>query len=104
MEAFDNVKHGSILANLSPTDCGVRTYAYVRDRQAHRIEDEKFCRYTMGTRDIALRERLQCASNKSELLHARGNPKDKTAIGAFVSAGLLGEVEELRILGLFLYH
>nr|XP_050046796.1 putative nicotine oxidoreductase [Dermacentor andersoni] len=53
--AFDNVKHGSILANLSSTDCGARAYAYVRDfltnRQAFlRIEGEEHGPYMMGTR------------------------------------------------------
>ncbi|XP_049275453.1 putative nicotine oxidoreductase [Rhipicephalus sanguineus] len=52
--AFDNVKHDSILANLSSTDCGARTFAYIRDflskRQALlRIEDEEYGPYIMGT-------------------------------------------------------
>ncbi|KAM7301961.1 uncharacterized protein ISCGN_017478 [Ixodes scapularis] len=53
--AFDNVRHGSILANLSTTDCGHKAFAYVRDflskRQALlKIEDDEYGPYTMGTR------------------------------------------------------
>ncbi|XP_077512958.1 uncharacterized protein LOC144124180 [Amblyomma americanum] len=52
--AFDNVKHGIILANFNSTDCGARACGYVRDfltnRQPfHRIEDEEYGPYMMGT-------------------------------------------------------
>ncbi|XP_075559658.1 uncharacterized protein LOC142591179 [Dermacentor variabilis] len=170
--AFDNVKHGSILANLSSTDCGARVHAYVRDflsnRQAFlRIEGEEYGPYMMGTRgtpqgavlspllfniammrlpsqlarvegiqhalyadditiwttegsvgDMEARLQqaasivdayamdcgLQCAPAKSELLHVRANPKDRTAIHISLSGGPIREVEELRILGLFIHH
>lgn len=170
--AFDNVKHSSILANLSSTDCGAKAFAYVRDflskRQALlRIEDEEYGPYIMGTRgtpqgavlspllfniammrlpselarvegtqhavyadDITIwttegslgemQERLQqaasiveayandcglqCAPNKSELLHVRAKPRDKSAIHISLSGVPIREVEELRILGLFIHH
>ncbi|XP_049268870.1 uncharacterized protein LOC125757367 [Rhipicephalus sanguineus] len=170
--AFDNVKHDSILANLSSTDCGARTFAYIRDflskRQALlRIEDEEYGPYIMGTRgtpqgavlspllfniammrlpnklaqvegiqhavyadDITIwttegsigemQERLQraasiveayandcglqCAPTKSELLHVRAKPTDKSAIHISLSGVPIREVEELRILGLFIHH
>ncbi|XP_049271319.1 uncharacterized protein LOC125758317 [Rhipicephalus sanguineus] len=170
--AFDNVKHGSILANLSSTDCGARTFAYISDflskRQALlRIEDEEYGPYIMGTRgtpqgavlspllfniammrlpnelarvegiqhavyadDITIwttegsigemQERLQraasiveayandcglqCAPTKSELLHVRAKPRDKSAIHVSLSGVPIREVEELRILGLFIHH
>lgn len=47
---------------------------------------------------------LQCAPAKSELLHVRANPKDRTAIHISLSGGPIREVEELRILGLFIHH
>ncbi|XP_049520904.1 uncharacterized protein LOC125944446 [Dermacentor silvarum] len=47
---------------------------------------------------------LQCAPAKSELLHVRANPKDKSAIHITLSGGPIREVNELRILGLFIHH
>nr|XP_050033693.2 uncharacterized protein LOC126530455 [Dermacentor andersoni] len=170
--AFDNVRHGSILANLSTTDCGHKAFAYVRDflskRQALlKIEDEEYGPYTMGTRgtpqgavlspllfNIAMMQLpqqlarvegiqhalyadditiwttegsvgemedrlqraasivdsyaihcgLQCAPAKSELLHIKTNLKDNTSLRLFLMGGPIREVEEIRILGLFIHH
>nr|XP_054933957.1 uncharacterized protein LOC129380223 [Dermacentor andersoni] len=156
--AFDNVRHGSILANLSTTDCGHKAFAYVRDflskRQALlKIEDEEYGPHTMGTRGtpqgavlspllfniamMQLPQQLarvegiqhalyadditiwttegsvdsyaiycgpQCAPAKSELLHIKTNPKDNTCLRLFLMGGPIREVEEIRILGLFIHH
>ncbi|XP_037505473.1 uncharacterized protein LOC119381785 [Rhipicephalus sanguineus] len=47
---------------------------------------------------------LQCAPTKSELLHVRAKPRDKSAIHVSLSGVPIREVEELRILGLFIHH
>ncbi|KAG0426846.1 hypothetical protein HPB47_026076 [Ixodes persulcatus] len=160
------------VANLSTTDCGHKSFAYVRDflskRQALiRIEDDEYGPFTMGTRgtpqgallspllfniamvqlphllarvegiqhspyadDITIwttegslgeiEERLQraasivdsyaigcglqCAPAKSELLHVRANPKDNTSLHISLTGGPIREVEEIRILGLFIHN
>ncbi|XP_037561044.1 uncharacterized protein LOC119440182 [Dermacentor silvarum] len=53
--AFDNVKHEVILAHLSATNCGDRTFNYIRnfltDRAAYiRIQDQEYGPYPLGTR------------------------------------------------------
>lgn len=169
--AFDNVQHSSILANLSKTDCGQKTFAYIKDilskRQAFiRIEDYEFGAYNTGTRgtpqgavlspllfNIAMMQLphqlarvegiqhalyadditiwttegslgeiedrlqraanivesyancgLQCAPAKSELLHIKANPKDKTKLYVSLSDGPIREVEEVSILGLTIHN
>ncbi|XP_037515522.1 uncharacterized protein LOC119391950 [Rhipicephalus sanguineus] len=53
--AFDNVKHSSILANLSTTDCGQKTFEYIRaflsDRVVFlRIDTAEHGPFPLGTR------------------------------------------------------
>lgn len=53
--AFDNVKHEVILDHLSQTNCGYKTFNYVRqfltDRRAYiRIQDEEHGPYVIGSR------------------------------------------------------
>lgn len=53
--AFDNVKHSSILANLSTTDCGQKTFNYIRAFLAHRavflrLDSTEHGPYPLGTR------------------------------------------------------
>ncbi|XP_040073436.1 uncharacterized protein LOC115325597 [Ixodes scapularis] len=47
---------------------------------------------------------LQCAPAKSELLHLRANQNDNTSLRISLTGGPIREVEEIRILGLFIHN
>lgn len=47
---------------------------------------------------------LQCAPAKSELLHVRANQNDNTSLRISLTGGPIREVEEIRILGLFIHN
>ncbi|XP_049267378.1 uncharacterized protein LOC125756548 [Rhipicephalus sanguineus] len=47
---------------------------------------------------------LQCAPAKSELLHVRTDPKDNTRLRISLMGAPIREVEEIRILGLFIHN
>lgn len=54
--AFDNVKHAVILKHLSGTNCGARTFNYIKhfltDRLAFiRLQETEYDPFEMGTRD-----------------------------------------------------
>nr|XP_050046409.1 putative nicotine oxidoreductase [Dermacentor andersoni] len=53
--AFDNVKHAVILKHLRETNCGARTFNYIKhfltDRLAHiRLQETEYGPFEMGTR------------------------------------------------------
>lgn len=53
--AFDNVRHSSVLAKLSTTDCGHKSFAYVKKFLSKlqpflRIEDDEYGSYNMNTK------------------------------------------------------